>query len=261
MYRDIWRYRLFIIGSIHNELISRFSRNKLGGLWAILNPLMQVLIFSLILSNLLAPRLPGVDNVYAYAIYLMAGQLSWTLFSDIILRGMGLFIERAELLKKMKFPRITLPCILVGSALLNNLLLALAILIIFSLLGYFPAITVLWLPLLSVLVVVMALGVGILLGILNVFIRDVGQIVPIIMQVWFWFTPIIYPESIIPAKYLPWLAMNPMTPVVRAYHNVLVYGKPPQLDDLIAPLLVGFLLLFACLFLFRRANLEMVDAL
>lgn len=261
MFRDIWRYRLFILGSIHNELISRFSRNQLGALWAILNPLMQVLIFSLVLSNLLAPRLPGVDNPYAYAIYLMAGQLGWTLFSDIILRGMALFIERAELLKKMKFPRITLPCILVGSAVLNNALLALAILVIFSLLGYFPTMLVLWLPFLSLLVVTMALGIGIFLGVLNVFVRDISQIVPIFMQVWFWFTPIVYPESIIPAKYLPWLAMNPMTPVINAYHNVLVYGVSPKIDALILPLFVSFLTLFASLLLFRRANMDMVDAL
>ena len=80
MFRDLIQYRRFIFQSIYNELFSQFVRSKLGGLWVIINPLSQVLIYALILSNILAAKLPGIDNKYAYAIYLMAGLLSWNLF-------------------------------------------------------------------------------------------------------------------------------------------------------------------------------------
>src|SRR5690606_35077483 len=120
MLQSLWRYRHFVLSSIRNELVTRFARSKLGGLWMVISPLAQVAIYALILSNLLAARLPGIENKYAYAIYLMAGLLAWTLFSDIITRCLTLFVDQGNLLKKMSFPRITLPAIAVGSSLLNN---------------------------------------------------------------------------------------------------------------------------------------------
>ena len=97
----IWRYRYFIFSSIKNDLRSRFIRSKLGGLWMIINPLAQVLIFALILSEVLAAKLPGIDNKYAYALYLMAGILGWSLFSETISRCLNLFIDNGNLMKKM----------------------------------------------------------------------------------------------------------------------------------------------------------------
>lgn len=109
MLRSLWQYRHFVLSSIRNEPKSRFARSKLGGMWVIINPLSQVLIYALILSNVLAAKIPGIENKYSYAIYLMAGLLTWSLFSEIINRYFNLFIEQGNLMKKMSFPRITLP--------------------------------------------------------------------------------------------------------------------------------------------------------
>ena len=108
MFRDLYLYKSFIFQSVRNELISRFSRSKLGGLWVIINPLSQVLIYALILSHILAAKLPGIESQYAYAIYLMAGLLGWTLFNEIVGRCLNIFIEHGNLIKKMSFPRVTL---------------------------------------------------------------------------------------------------------------------------------------------------------
>ncbi|MCO6716820.1 ABC transporter permease, partial [Streptomyces sp. CHB19.2] len=89
----------------------------------IINPLAQVAIYALILSNVLATKLPGINNSYAYALYLMAGMLGWSLFSEVINRCLTLFVDQGNLLKKMSFPRITLPVIVMGSSLLNYELL------------------------------------------------------------------------------------------------------------------------------------------
>lgn len=261
MLRSLWQYRYFVLSSIHNELATRFTRSKLGGLWMIINPLAQVAIYALILSNVIAAKLPGIDNAYSYAIYLMAGLLGWTLFSEIINRCVNLFIDKGNLMKKMNFPRITLPAIVVGSCLINNILLFIAMLSIFALLGHQFSTAILWLIPLTFTVVALGLGVGLILGIMNVFLRDIGQVVPIIMQMWFWFTPIIYPENIIPESYRYLLKINPLFPIVSAYHDVLVYDKIPHLESLAIISVFSLLLMLISLFLFRRANAEMVDVL
>ena len=105
----------------------------------ILNPLSQVLIFAFVLSAVLSAKLPGIDNQYAYAIYLMAGTLGWSLFAEIVNRCLTLFIDNGNILKKLVFPKIALPLIVTGSALVNNTLLFVAILLIFGVLGHLPS--------------------------------------------------------------------------------------------------------------------------
>ncbi len=261
MLRDLYLYRGFIVQSVRNDLISRFSRSKLGGLWAILNPLSQVLIYALILSNVLAAKLPGVDSQYAYAIYLMAGLLGWTLFNEIVGRCLNIFIEHGNLIKKMSFPRVTLPAIAVGSCLINNLFLFISMLGIFALLGHQFNMAMLWLIPLTLVVIVFSLGIGLILGVMNVFLRDIGQVTPIILQMLFWFTPIVYPITIIPEAYRHWLNLNPMYPIIDAYQQILVYGNSPQWGGVLIILAAGIILSIVGLFMFRRSSAEMVDAL
>lgn len=259
--RGLWVYRGFVVSSIRNEFVTRFAHSRLGGLWMVIHPLAQVAIYALILSNVLAAKLPGIDNRYAYALYLMAGMLAWNLFAEIIGRCLTLFIEQGGLMKKMRFPRITLPTIVVGSSLLNNLLLFAAQLVLFALLGQMPYLQMLWLIPLTLVGATLALGIGLVLGVLNVFVRDIGQIVPIILQIWFWFTPVVYPMNIIPEEFRSMLLVNPMFYIVDGYHNVLVYGSAPDLSlvAIVGAVAGAFLLLG--LFMFRRAAAEMVDVL
>lgn len=261
MFRSLWNYRNFVVSSIKNEFITKFSRSKLGNLWIIINPLVQVAIYALVLSNVLAAKLPGIDNHYAYAIYLMAGTLAWNLFTEVVNRCLGVFLEHGNLLKKIMFPRITLPAIVAGSALVNNLILGIAILVVFGILGHSLSWVALWLLPLTALVLAFAMGIGLVLGVLNVFIRDFGQIVPIALQVLFWFTPIVYPSNILPGWLKGYLAFNPLFPVVDAYHEVLVYSRAPALDSLLGITISSLFLLTLGLFMFRRSNAEMVDAL
>jgi lipopolysaccharide transport system permease protein len=259
--KALWSYKNFILSSVRNEVVTRFSRSALGGLWVILQPLAQVAIYALILSAVLSAKLPGIDNQYAYAIYLTAGMLAWSLFSEIITRCLNLFIEQSNLMKKMMFPRVTLPAIVVGSSLLNNGMLFVAIIGVFALLGHMPTMQIVWLPLITLFLVAFSMGLGLTLGVLNVFIRDIGQVVPIILQVAFWFTPIVYPISIIPETYRDFLAYNPMYPIVKAYQDILVYGIMPDITAIGWLALISLLLLGFGFFLFRRASPEMVDVL
>lgn len=256
-----WRFRNFIFSSIRNDFRARIARSKLGGVWMILHPLAQVLMYALVLSAVLSAKLPGIDNRFAYAIYLCAGILAWSLFSEIVSRCLTLFIDNGNLMKKVAFPKISLPLIVTGSVLVNNALLLVSIIFIFALLGHYPGADVLWLPLLFVITIMLGLGVGLVLGVLNVFMRDIGQVVPVVLQFAFWFTPIVYSTSMIPENYRSWLAFNPMYHVAAAYQNVLVYNRSPEWPGLTMVAALGVLLLGFSLLLFRRASAEMVDAL
>ena len=261
MLAAVWQFRHFIVSSIWNEFRLRFIRSRMGGLWGIINPLMQVAIFAFILSHLMASKLPGINNPYAYAIYLMSGTLAWNLFAESIQRSLNLFIDNGNLLKKIAFPRISLPLIVGGGVLLNNMLLLIATVTIFLLLGHVPGVQILWLPVLTLLALALGMGTGLVLGILNVFLRDVGQIVPIALQFLYWFTPVVYMAHIIPEHYRQWLVFNPMYAIVEAYHNILVFKQPPALLGLVLVSLITVLLLALAFKLFRKASPEMVDML
>jgi lipopolysaccharide transport system permease protein len=259
--RAAWRYRYFIVSSVRNELKSRFVRSRLGGLWMIIHPLAQVLIFALILSEVLSAKLPGVNNKHAYALYLMAGTVAWSLFSDGLSRCLTLFIDNGNLMKKMAFPRICLPLIAAGAAVVNNLLLILAVFAVFAALGHWPGAHAGWLPVLLVITLVLSIGIGLVLGVVNVFVRDVGQVVPVVLQILFWLTPIVYTIDIIPASLRRWLEFNPMYPLVSSYQAVLVFDRAPDWRGLAVTAVTGVVMLGLALLIFRRASAEMVDAL
>jgi lipopolysaccharide transport system permease protein len=261
MLGSAWRFRFFISSSIRTELRVKFVRSRLGGLWMILNPLAQVLIFAFILSAVLSAKLPGIDNRYAYAIYLMSGTLCWALFSEVVTRCLTLFIDNGNILKKLAFPRIALPLIVAGSALVNNFLLFLAVLLIFGVLGHVPGTALLCLPVLVAITLALALGLGLTLGVLNVFMRDIGQVVPVLIQFVYWFTPVVYMINIIPAAYRDWMFINPLIALVTGYHDVLLYNRVPDWAGLAGTALLAVALLGFSLVLFRKASPEMVDQL
>ena len=262
MIQDVWRYRQFIVSSIQSDLATRFVRSRLGGLWMIVHPLALVLMYTLILSAVLAARLPGMEETrFAYAIYLLAGILGWSLFTEVVDRCARVFIDNAEMMKKMVFPRICLPLIVVGTALLNHFFLFAAGFAVLVALGHLPGADMAWLPLVIVINLGLATGLGLILGVFNVFVRDVGQVVGLALQYGFWFTPIVYMPAILPDPLRMLLKLNPLYWVVSGYQNILVFHGPPPLQGLaITGALAGFLLV-AALYLFRRAAPEMVDVL
>ncbi|MDD2768539.1 MAG: ABC transporter permease [Methylococcus sp.] len=261
MLLGVWRYRYFILASIKGDLMGRYARSRLGALWFILNPLAQSAVFAMVLSEVLAAKLPGVESKSAYAIYLMAGTAAWGLFTEIISRSTNIFVEYAAVMKKISFPRICLPIIVGGSAILNHVFLLLAIFFVFMLYGHIPGITILVLPLGILIVSGFGFSLGVLLGIFNVFLRDVAQVLVVGLQIWFWLTPIVYPANAVPAS-MKWVQeWNPMVPLVSLYQQVMLYNQWPDWSALIVPMSVmaGFGML--TLFVFFRANADLVDAL
>jgi len=255
-----WRYRGFIISSVVNDFKARLSRTKFGAAWIVLQPLANVLIFASILSNVLAARLPGNQSKYGYVVYLMAGMACWSLFTEIVQRCVTVFIDNGTLLKKIQFPRIALPAVVIGIASVNNFVYLTVVLLLLPILAVYPGVHYLWLPLLMVMTVGLAAGIGLFLGTLNVFARDIGQVVSVVLQFWFWMTPIVYPAAIVPEPFKSTLALNPVLPLVVGYQNVLLFKTPPPTRLIWLGMLV-VLLLAGAFFIFRRASSEMVDML
>lgn len=261
MLTNLWRFRYFIIASIQGELKARVARSYFGTAWFILQPMAQALIFALVLSEVLAARLPQIDNKAAYAVYVLSGMAAWGLFSEIVNRCLTIFIDYSPSLKKISFPRLCLPLIVLGSALINHAMVLAVSMALFCLLGICPGWTVLWLPLGIVLVAAFALGIGVILGTLNVFARDVGQITSIALQIGFWLTPIAYPPGTLPAQFAWISTANPLTPLVAVYHKALLSFDSPASGSLSLTILLSAALLLIAGTLFRRASPDLVDAL
>ena len=259
--RGAWRFRHYIVGAVSKEFRARFMRSRLGAAWSVLNPLALVAIYAFVLSAVLSARLPGLEGRYAFAVYLTAGIFAWTLFSDLLLRFTSLFVDNANVMKKVLFPRISLPLVALGVALLDNALLLLAILGVLGLLGHWPGVQILWLPLLVLLTAALGAGLGLVLGTLNVFLRDLQHVVPIVLQFGFWFTPIVYALEMVPPRVQTWLVLNPLVTVVSAYQDVMVFNRAPAPGPLLAVALLALVLLWLGLRLFRRAAADMVDVL
>ena len=128
---DLWRFRNFILTSVIADLRLRFVRSKLGLLWSILHPLVQSTIYGLVLGEVLRARIVSADSKFAFPIYLMAGMAAWNLFTEIVNRCLTVFIEYASPMKKIIFPRLCLPMIVFGTALINQLLLLTAMFVVF----------------------------------------------------------------------------------------------------------------------------------
>ena len=261
MFKDVLDYRGFILGSVRREFQSKYRNSLLGAAWTVLNPLAMIVVYTVIFAQVMRARLPGVDSTFAYGIYLCAGILTWGLFAEIVGRGQNVFLDNANLLKKLSFPRICLPIIVVLSAGLNFVIIFALFTGFLLMSGNFPGWVFLAIVPVLIVQIIFSIGLGIMLGVLNVFFRDVGQFFSILLQFWFWFTPIVYPLAIVHENIRDIIAWNPMLPIITAYQGVLVNGAVPQWHTLIPVTLMGMVLCVLGMRLFRKRAGEMADEL
>jgi lipopolysaccharide transport system permease protein len=259
--KALWAYRGFILGSVKREFQSRYQNSVLGAAWVVLQPLAMIVVYTVIFSQVMRARLAGVEGGFAYSIYLCAGVLTWGLFAEITGRAQNVFIENAQLLKKLSFPRISLPVTVVTNALVNFAIVFGLFTIFLVITGNFPGVVFVALAPVVAILALFAIGLGIALGILNVFFRDVGQFFSIALQFWFWLTPIVYPRNILPARVQEWLWLNPMTPLITAAQDILVYERWPNWLSLLPVFALSLLLCAWGWRLFRRHSGELVDEL
>ncbi|MEZ4598901.1 MAG: ABC transporter permease [Syntrophotaleaceae bacterium] len=261
MMKALWAYRGFITGSVKREFQLKYRNSLLGAAWTFLNPLAMIFVYTIIFSQVMRAKLPGVDTSFAYSIYLCAGILTWGLFAEILGRGQNVFLEHANLIKKISFPRMSLPVIVILNASLNFAIIFALFTLFLLASGNFPGWVYFAVFPVLLLQILFAIGLGIILGVLNVFFRDVGHFFNILIQFWFWLTPIVYPPTVLPEPVKPLLFLNPMASFMSAYQGILVRGEVPDWPNFVW---IGLFSLLLCTFgmrLFRKRCGEMVDEL
>ena len=257
----LWRYRGFVFSMVGREFQGRYLGSLLGTIWSILNPMAMIFIYTIIFSKIMRAKLSGVDDTLAYGMYICSGLLAWGFFSESLSRCQVVFIEQANLLKKVRFPRITLPSVLLLSCALNFSIIFGIFLIFLIITGRFPGLSILGFIPILLIQQGLAMGIGLFLGTLNVFFRDIGHFIGIVLQFWFWLTPIVYPITILPDKIQNIIQLNPMTQIVTAYQQIILYNLWPSWDRLQLHIVGALVAVIAGSLIFIRLSGEIVDEL
>lgn len=258
---DLWAYRGFIYASVVREFSMRYRNSLLGATWSILNPLAMMLVYTLIFSHVMQARLPGVQSADAYSIFLMCGLLPWSLFAEIISKGPSLFLEQANLLKKIQFPRLALLIIAISNSLIHFGITFSLFLLYLALTNQFPGVLIVSVLPIFILQLCLAASLCLILAILNVFFRDIAQITNIVLQFSFWLTPIVYAQSMVPAQFQSYLKLNPLGPIFEAYHNIFIGQSGPQWDTLLSPAILCIVLMICSVMLYQKHGADIVDEL
>lgn len=241
------------------DYTEKYAGSIFGISWAFLYPIVQIFIYTVIFAEIMGVKLPGISNIYSYGIYLVAGIIPWTLFSNIVSRTSTVFLDKKHLISKVN---ISLPSfgifILISESI--TFLFTMSIFFIFLLIsGHNLNQSILFLPLIFVIQIVFAYGFGFLIGIFTVFIRDLKEIITIVLQFWFWFTPIVYLYEIVPTFVKDILIYNPAYLFIKAYQDIFVYAKMPNFNDLIILTIIGHTILFLSYFFFKKLEKDIRD--
>jgi lipopolysaccharide transport system permease protein len=254
--RELWAHRELLAFFIWRDLKVRYKQTFFGAAWAVLQPLLLMVVFSVSLG-----RIPGLGpQGIPYPLFAFAGLVPWTLFSQSLSGASDSLVAGESIITKVYFPRLLLPFASVGSFLLD---FAIGIAVLVALMAGFGvplSLRIVWLPLVTLLALVAGLGVGTFLSAVNVRYRDVKYVVPFLIQVWLFVSPVVYPSSLIPAGWRTLYALNPMAGVVEGFRWATVGGPRP--DELVATSAVSsVLILIGALAYFQRAERTFADVI
>jgi lipopolysaccharide transport system permease protein len=251
----LWRYRELLYFLVWRDVKVRYKQTVLGASWAVLQPFFTMLIFSIFFGKL--ARMPS-DGV-PYPLFAYVALVPWTFFANGLTLSSGSLIANQGLLRKVYFPRLVIPLAAVASGLLD---FAIAFMVLLAMLFWYsvvPTWHVVWVPALVVLALVTALGAGLWFSALSVMYRDVQYIVPFLVQVWLYSTPIVYPASLVPAGWRTVYAINPMVGVVEGFRWALLGTGTAPGPMILVSALAALALTFGGLVFFRRMERTFSD--
>ena len=254
---ELYRYRVLIQNLVSRELKARYRGTVLGFLWSFFNPLLLMIIYTIVFGFIIGPRDPNLGGTpWLYALFLFCGVLPWTWFSASSLESANVLMVQGNLIKKILFPSEILPIVVVFSNLVH-FLLGLPILLIFiPIMGKPFTPYLLFLPVVIFIQLVFSLGFSLLLASLTVHFRDIKDILANLLTFWFFASPIIYPmtfPSIQKSSLLrTFLYANPMTHIMQGYQNCVFFGKMPYWNNLGLTFIGSLVLFFAGYYIFDR---------
>lgn len=253
--RELWAYRDLLVLLIQRDVSIRYKQSAVGIGWAVLQPLLTTLIFTVVFGKF--AKLPSEG--YPYALYTMCAMVPWTFFTRALGGASTSIVTSSSMITKVYFPRLVLPISKTVSGLVD---FAVAFgMLILLLLAYrvTPSLGLLLLPLFVLLALATALGIGLWLTALNVKYRDIGLLVPFLTQIWMYASPIAYSSQIVPAKWLWLYNLNPIAGVVEGFRWALLGKAAPALGPMALSCTMVVLLLVSGFWYFRRTEREFAD--
>ena len=244
-WRPLWELprRLDLIWPLARRFtVSRYRGSALGLAWALLTPVVMIAVFTFIFAGVFDARFNEGGSALDYALYLFCGLLPWTAFQESLQLSSGIVVSHSNLVKRVVFPLETLPVAQCLASLAAQAFGTAALLLAVLFVRHELHATALWLPVLAAPQLLAMLGGAWLVASLGVFLRDTAQALGITLLAWMYLTPIIYPERLVPERYRALVELNPFTPLVRCYRNVLLEGRAPDWTGL------AFFSAFALLF-------------
>lgn len=232
--KEIFDYKEMLFSLVRRDLRGRYKGSVLGFLWTFINPLLQLLVYTVVFSVIIKS---GIDKYY---LFLFVVLIPWIFFSTSVVGSSSIIVGHQSMVTKIYFPREILPLSYVLSCFVNMLLsfIVVFVVILFSGVGFNLA-ALLFLPLIMIIEFFIALGLGMLVAGITVYLRDVEHILGIVMMAWQFLTPIMYSIDIVPKKYAPIFMFNPMTSVMQAYRDILYYKQLPELSTLVEAVVFG----------------------
>lgn len=253
---EVWRFRELLYFLIWRDIKIRYKQTALGAVWAIVQPLFAMLLFTLFFGKL--ARIPS-DGI-PYPVFAYAGLLPWTFFANAVTNSSNSLIGSSSLITKVYFPRVIIPAAAVAAGLLD---LAIAFVLLIPLVIYYgiqPTASILLLPVFVLLTTTLAIGVGLWSAALNVKYRDVRYALPFLIQLWLFASPVIYPLSLIPAKWRLILLLNPMTGFIEGFRSSL-FGRAFDISAIATGVVVTLVVLLIAVFTFRRIEDTFADVI
>lgn len=232
MIKAVYEYKNYIVSNAIGELKYRFAGSSLGVFWNIINPIMQIIVYTFVFSNIMQAKMEALKSTSGFSLYLCAGMFGWLAFNECVSRGTNTFIEVSSFLKKLSVPEYVFVAQKSLSSLLNCLL-NYVIIFVYSIIVAGP-ISIYWLyvPIILMLLMLFGYGLALLLATINVFFRDTIQIVNVFMMIWMWITPIVYVKEILPPQFLGILNFNIVYPFINSLQQIIVFGNAPTIIDL-----------------------------
>lgn len=253
--RILYEYRELLVTWTVREIRARYRQSVLGFGWALIQPLVQIVVISIIFGRFV--RIDTGD--IPYPVFAYVAILPWSFFSGAVAASVPSIVNYMDLVTKIYFPREFLPL----SAILSRLVdFAIATIIYVGLILVYNIpiyTTILWVPLLLIIQIILTAGIGMLGSAVSVFLRDISFAVPTAMQVWMYLTPVIYPIDLVPEQ-LRWLYMlNPMVGIINSYRRVVLDGLPPNFLELSISVVFALFLFVFSYFYFKRVEMAMSD--
>ncbi|HLE16315.1 MAG TPA: ABC transporter permease [Anaerolineales bacterium] len=253
--RDLWIYRELVYFLTWRDLKVRYKQTALGAAWAILQPVLSMVVFSVFFGGLLNVPSDGIP----YPVFSYTGLLPWGVFSKALNDAGRSLVTNRTMITKIYFPRMVIPLASVLAGVVDFLI---AFIVLLGLMVYFhiqPTSNVWALPLFLLLALITASGVGLWLSAMNVLYRDIGYIIPFLTQLWFYLTPIVYPSSEIPEKWQLLYALNPMVGVVEGFRWALLGTETAPGPMVAVSAVIAVLMLITGMFYFRRMERTFAD--